>query len=243
MHSIISCQLNSSINESFRRKKKSILLEIATIDETQILWIPDSLIKLNRDLSRTKIGISKQGSNKILNPMLDLTLETQKFNKFETSVDSMGLIHKKLESGFLSPGKLILQSGIKLCFNPENELDLGIASARYNWISNKELRISTSPNQNKTLAEKSISKIDGGFSANGNFESSINKILILEQSCRFFYPISKPRTAEIEMWNKLSIKLAKNLKTSFLAIYTYSENRWPPSFWRAEFRLGYFIEN
>lgn len=243
MPSIISCQLNSNINESFRRKIKSALLEIAISDETQLLWIPDSLFKLNRDLSRVKIGISKQGINRLISPMLDFTLETQKFNAFETAQDSMGLMQKSLESGFLSPGKLILQSGIKLSFKPGNQLDLGIASAKYDWISNKNLRIKAGQSQDVALVEESTSKISGGFSAIGNFESAINKILILEQSCRLFYPISKPRGAELEMRNKLSLKLSKNLKTSLLTTFSYAEDRWPPSFWRAEFRLGYFIEN
>src|SRR5690606_18501704 len=124
----------------FKRKKKSTLIEIAISDESQILWIPDSLLIFNRDLSRAKIGVSNQSSNKVINPTLNLTLETQKFNKYESSIDSIGQINKKLESGFLSPGTLILQSGIKLSFNDDNEINLGIASAKYKWINNKEIR-------------------------------------------------------------------------------------------------------
>jgi hypothetical protein len=236
-------QFNSLVNESLVYKRKQAKFIIMFQDELLFEYIPDSIITSNRDLAQLKFSLTKSNDLSKIKPYSAISLETQKFNQYQFKLDTIGNQIRIRESSFLSPGTLLVQAGIKLNYNSHNEVNFGLASAKIKWINDKTIFESLQTDEIQGIQKDVKPKPDGGFALNGDFEKLFLKELKIEQTYRIFYPFYNRKSMDVEFRNKLSFMISKHLKSSLLTTYTYSETRWPPSFWRAELRIGYALEN
>lgn len=236
-------QLNSILSESIRYKSPKNIFALKLQDELLLEFIADSTLTTNRDLSQLNFSFAKANELEKFNPYCALGLESQKFIKYQLLADSSGKQIKIKESSFLSPGTFLIQTGMKFRLSTKNEIHLGLASAKLKWIRDKSIFVSLKTDEIQGVQRDVKPKPDGGFALNGDFENQLVKDLKIEQSCRIFYPFYNKKAMDIEFRNKLSFMLSKHVKSSILTTYSYSESRWPPSFWRAEFRIGYALEN
>jgi len=239
----ISFQINSVLKEKFFLRKKHHELAFGVFDESSFSLIVDSLAQWERDALRISIE-SKTGKEEAQIQLSGAaSLESQKFNKYKSSSDSYGQIKKLKESAFLAPGILRMQSGVSLKINDQNEVDLGLASAKITWIRLKSLYNNLNTEEIEGVQRGLPFHFEGGLSMQSSFASSANKKIVWEQTCRIFYPIQNERNTEMEMLNKLSVDLNDGLKTSLVSRYSYNENRWPPSRWDTELRIGFEFNN
>lgn len=239
----ISFQINSLLKEKLYLKKKHLELAFGVFDESSFLFIVDSLAQWERDAWRTSLESKTRNEQGKIQVSGIASLESQKFNKYKSSLDSNGQIKKLKESAFLSPGILRLQTGVTFKMNDQNEVDLGLASAKITWIRLKSLYNNLNTEEIEGVQRGLPFHFEGGLSMQSSFASSANKKIVWEQTCRIFYPIQKELNAEMEMLNKLSVDLNDGLKTSLISRYSYNENRWPPSRWNTELRIGFEIKN
>jgi hypothetical protein len=239
----ISFQINSVLKETFYLRKKHHELAFEVFDESSFSLIVDSLAQWERDALRISLESKTGKTDAQIQLSGGTSLESNKFNKYKSSLDSSGQIQKLKESAFLAPGILRMQSGVSLRINDQNELELGLAAAKITWIRLKSLYDNLNTEEIQGVKRGLPFLFEGGISMKSNFTSSPNKKIIWEQTCRIFYPIQRERTTEMEMLNKLSVDLNDGLKTSLVSRYSYNENRWPPSRWDTELRIGFEFKN
>ncbi len=242
-HKPLNIQINSVVKEKvlFRKKHHELALEV--YDESSFSVFVDSLTEWERDALRITLK-SKSGSDENhVNFSNRASLESMKFNKFRLSFDSLGKPIKLKEAAFLAPGNFKIQSGLLFKLNDKNEIDFGLIAGKLTWVRLKSLYESLQTEEINGVRKGMPYLLEGGLSMQSRFASSDNKKVIWEQTCRIFYPIQKEQNTEMEMLNKLSVDLNDGIKTSLISRYSYNENRWPPSQWETELRIGYEFNN
>ncbi|MEX1188381.1 MAG: hypothetical protein WED33_03925 [Bacteroidia bacterium] len=239
----ISIKLNSFLKEKITLKRKHSELALSIQDETSFLLIIDSVAEWQADDLRLAFQCKKSKSESIVKSSSSVSLETRKFKKQKWQTDSSGMLNRVPELAFLSPGTLRMQSGLDLQLNENNEIELGLAAAKLTWIRLKSLYTINNLSEIEGVLRNKPYLFQGGLSMQSSFASAKDKTLIWEQTCRIFYPIDKDQSAEMELLNKLSLDLHDGLKTSLVSRYSYKDNRWPPSRWETELRIGYEFSN
>lgn len=229
-YSSLKVNIDSDIHERLKWSSKNFEFMLFVKDRSSFSYYTDSLLVWNID--QLSFGLdAKAMSSFAFKPSLALSIESEKFKKY--------LQDRKLSSAFLSPGIIRLGSGFNYAINDDNELHLGLASAKITWIRLKSLYEILE--QEKIMGvERDIPYLfEGGLSMKSNFKAQFNRVVSWEQTCSLFYSIALKKYAEMEMLNKICIKLNDGFETSLQSRFVYNENYWPHSNWQTQLSIAY----
>jgi hypothetical protein len=237
-----ACKVNASstFQNEISKQLKNTKLSAEIFDETGFSYISDSSYNKDRDLSRIKGSIQIAKLPKKYELSFSSLLQSQKLNTFVNQPDSA--VKRKLQSGPLSPGILTLALGFKKEIKSDIHLELGLASTKITWISNKQLYLVQQTEEIAGVSKDKKANIEGGFSFQGKMDKQIAKNLKFQNTTIVFKDIFTNHDLSIEFRNSLSWEPVKYVSTAIRTVYTYDPNRWPPSLWLGEFNVGLNME-
>ena len=229
-YSGLKVNIDSDIHEKLSWRFKPFELMLFFKDRSSFSYYTDSLLEWNID--QLSFGIEATAiSSFAFKPSLALSIESEKFKKY--------LQDRKLSSAFLSPGIIRLGSGFNYSINDNNELHLGLASAKITWIRLKSLYDILDQEEIMGVSRDVPYLFEGGLSMRSNLKAQFNRVVSWEQTCSLFYSIALKKYAEMEMLNKICIKLNDGFETSLQSRFVYNENYWPHSNWQTQLSIAY----